>query len=107
MISQTEIEQVIGPIEIGPGPESPGQHPKHLQPPHLLDSGDLPTSGRGAKLGLDKMPNEPKTYAERLYRVLHDLDCEGYDWIWIENAPDSPGWAGIRDRLMRAGSSGV
>ena len=49
------------------------------------------------------MPNEPKAYAESLYRVLHDLDRKGYDWIWIELPPDTPEWAGIRDRLTRAG----
>jgi L-threonylcarbamoyladenylate synthase len=48
------------------------------------------------------MPPEAAAYAERLYRVLHDLDAQGYDWIAIEPPPETPEWAGIRDRLRRA-----
>jgi L-threonylcarbamoyladenylate synthase len=107
MVSQTEIEQVIGPVEIGSGPESPGQHPRHYSPHTPLILGGLPTQGRGAELTLAKMPNEPKDYAERLYRLLHDLDRERYDWIWVELPPDTPEWAGIRDRLLRAASDGI
>jgi L-threonylcarbamoyladenylate synthase len=103
MVSQTEVERVIGPVEIGPGPESPGQHPRHYSPHTPLILGCLPATGRGVKLDRGSMPNEPKAYAERLYGVLHDLDREGYDWIWIELPPDTPEWAGIRDRLTRAG----
>jgi L-threonylcarbamoyladenylate synthase len=44
----------------------------------------------------------PIDAAERLYRVLHDLDQQGYDWIAIELPPDTPEWAGVRDRLIRA-----
>jgi L-threonylcarbamoyladenylate synthase len=48
------------------------------------------------------MPRDPAVYAERLYRLLHDLDHEGHDWISVELPPDTPEWAGIRDRLTRA-----
>jgi L-threonylcarbamoyladenylate synthase len=30
------------------------------------------------------------------------LDSGGYDWISVEMPPDTPEWAGVRDRLMRA-----
>jgi L-threonylcarbamoyladenylate synthase len=50
------------------------------------------------------MPRDPAAYAERLYRVLHDLDRQGYGWIAVEMPPDTPEWAGVRDRLRRAAS---
>lgn len=102
MISQTEIERAIGRVEIGSGGESPGQHPRHYSPRTPIVLGASPGDGRGARLDLQSMPDDPAAYAERLYRVLHDLDREGYDWIAIELPPDTPAWAGIRDRLTRA-----
>jgi len=48
------------------------------------------------------MPSGAAAYAERLYRLLHELDAAGYDWIAVEAVPDGPEWAGIRDRLERA-----
>ncbi len=102
MISQTAIEQCIGPVEVTAGAESPGQHPRHYSPrtPVILD--DTPAEGRGRRLTLSRMPRDAASYAERLYRVLHELDEQGYDWISIELPPDTPEWAGIRDRLIRA-----
>jgi L-threonylcarbamoyladenylate synthase len=102
MITQTEIEQVIGPVEVGGGAESPGQHPRHYSPRTPIILGYPPTEGRGRHLSLAKMPRDASSYAERLYRVLHELDQQGYDWISIELPPDTPAWAGIRDRLTRA-----
>jgi L-threonylcarbamoyladenylate synthase len=105
MITQTEIEQVIGPVEVGGGAESPGQHPRHYSPRTPIILGYPPTEGRGRHLSLAKMPRDASSYAERLYRVLHELDQQGYDWISIELPPDTPAWAGIRDRLTRAAAS--
>ncbi len=102
MISQTEIERAIGPVESGAGAESPGQHPRHYSPRTPIILGAPPAQGRGARLDFSSMPTDPAAYAERLYRVLHDLDREGYDWISIELPPDEPEWAGVRDRLTRA-----
>jgi L-threonylcarbamoyladenylate synthase len=48
------------------------------------------------------MPGEPAPYAEILYQRLHELDTEGCDWIAIELPPDTPEWAGVRDRILRA-----
>jgi L-threonylcarbamoyladenylate synthase len=101
MISQPEIEAVIGPVEAGAGAESPGQHPKHYSPKTRVVR-DMPSSGRGFSLKLADMPADPAAYAEALYRRLHELDTEGYDWIWVEMPPDTPEWAGVRDRLTRA-----
>lgn len=102
MISQTQIEQVIGHVETGAGAESPGQHPRHYSPRTPIILGNTPAEGRGVHLDFRSMPLDPAAYAERLYRLLHDLDREGYDWIAIELPPNAPEWAGVRDRLMRA-----
>ncbi len=49
-----------------------------------------------------RMPDEPEEYARRLYAVLHELDADGCDLILIERVPDTPEWAGVRDRLERS-----
>lgn len=106
MISQTQIEEAIGPVEVGAGAESPGQHPRHYSPRTPIVLGDAPgnltRAGRGIRLDFNLMPRDPAEYAERLYSILHDLDREGYDWIAIEMPPDTREWAGVRDRLTRA-----
>jgi L-threonylcarbamoyladenylate synthase len=102
MITQTEIEHLIGPVEVVAGPESPGQHPRHYSPRTPVILGERPAEGRGARLDCASMPHDPAPYAEQLYRLLHELDQRGYDWISIELPPDTPEWAGIRDRLTRA-----
>jgi L-threonylcarbamoyladenylate synthase len=102
MVTQTQIEAVIGPVEVGGGAESPGQHPKHYSPRTPVIVGESPNQGHGVRLDFDTMPREPNAYAERLYRVLHELDGQGLDWIAVELPPDTPEWAGIRDRLQRA-----
>lgn len=102
MITRTQIEQIIGPVEIGSGPESPGQHPRHYSPHTPIILGNSPCEGRGACIDFTSMPRNATEYAARLYSVLHDLDKRKYDWIAIELPPDTPEWAGIRDRLTRA-----
>jgi L-threonylcarbamoyladenylate synthase len=102
LISQPDIEAVIGPVDSGAGSESPGQHPKHYSPRTKIILREPPPTGRGARLDSTNMPPDPAAYAEQLYRRLHDLDKEHYDWIGIELPPDTPEWAGVRDRLLRA-----
>jgi L-threonylcarbamoyladenylate synthase len=102
MIARTQIEQIIGPVESGAGAESPGQHPRHYSPHTPIVLGDSPAEGRGVRLDFSSMPRDAAMYAEQLYRVLHDLDRQGLDWISIELPPDTAEWAGIRDRLTRA-----
>lgn len=103
MISQTEIEEVIGPVETGAGAESPGQHPKHYSPKTRVIIGERPSTGHGVELSL---PPDPAAAAETLYRRLHELDQQGYDWIAIDLPPDTPEWAGVRDRIIRAAHPG-
>ncbi len=102
MITRAQIEAVIGPVEVGSGAESPGQHPKHYSPRTPVVLGESPLTGRGARLDLAAMPHDPAAYAEALYRTLHELDVKCLDWIAIEPPPDGPEWAGIHDRLHRA-----
>jgi L-threonylcarbamoyladenylate synthase len=102
MISQTQIEEAIGPVEIGGGAESPGQHAKHYSPRTRVVIGDSPSSGRGVRLDFATMPRDAASYGARLYQALHELDRQGYDWIAIELPPEEPEWAGVRDRIMRA-----
>ncbi len=102
LISQTDIEAVIGPVEVGAGAESPGQHPKHYSPRTPVILGAAPETGKGIRLDSTNMPADPAAYAEALYRTLHELDRENLAWIAIEMPPDTPAWAGVRDRLMRA-----
>ena len=123
MITRTEIENCIGPIGVldtvlntvdGAHP-SPGMHEKHYSPQTPLyivrGSEGLPPSGRGVYLFLTvpgvarhsvPMPHEPSDYARVLYDTLHRQDEEGWDWLAVEQAPESAEWAGIVDRLKRA-----
>ena len=105
MVSQTQIAEVIGPVETARGEESPGQHPRHYSPRTRVVTGSSPRAGRGVRLDSANMPRDAATYAEQLYRTLHSLDQQGYDWIAIEMPPDTPEWAGVRDRITRAAHS--
>jgi L-threonylcarbamoyladenylate synthase len=99
MISQTQVEEVIGPVESGAGEESPGQHAKHYSPRTRIVIGESPREGHGVRL---EMPADAAAYAELFYGKLHELDQMTYDWIAIELPPDTPEWAGVRDRITRA-----
>jgi L-threonylcarbamoyladenylate synthase len=93
---------------------APGQHKKHYSPRTrvlLVSDGQLPAEGRGAYLHLQhvtaasfmrKMPERAEDYAAQIYRTLHELDGQGFDWIAVELPPRASEWAAIRDRLTRA-----
>ncbi len=51
---------------------------------------------------LRPMPRDPAEAARELFAVLRDFDAQGVRLIWIEQPPDAPEWAGVRDRLRRA-----
>ena len=79
----------------------------------LVSGGLLPAAGRGAYLCIScpakaarciNMPEEPGAYAAALYRTLHEVDAEQWDWIAVERPPAGPSWEAIRDRLERAAS---
>lgn len=111
IIPLPEIEGLIGPVRLSaPGTEgphaAPGMHPRHYRPRTplvLLNAGDPPPAGRGIWLRRGReMPAEPVPYAALLYAELHRLDTQSLDWIAVETPPDTPEWAGVRDRLKRA-----
>ncbi len=119
MIAKAAIEAVIGPVvesgARGGAHPSPGLHPRHYSPATrlvLVRDGATPSEGRGAYIGhadphggagrVVRMPVTPAEYGARLYAVLHGLDRQSWDWIAVEEPPDDPEWAAIRDRLERA-----
>ncbi len=119
MVTQAEIEEVIGPVHVSgttraAAHPSPGMHHRHYSPKTplvLVDSGRLPSSGRGAYLWIKEtadaarvihMPADPRAYAAMLYETLHQADAQGWDWIAVEKPPKDPDWAAIHDRLERA-----
>ncbi len=112
-----DIEVIAGPVSIvSEAPEgphaSPGMHTRHYRPRTplvLLRPGDPDPPGKGVRLSLMspaahgiRMPYDPLRYAALLYQTLHRLDQEGWEWIAVEEPPDEPAWAGVRDRLRRA-----
>jgi L-threonylcarbamoyladenylate synthase len=113
VIPQPEIEALIGPVRVVTEMEgahaSPGMHERHYRPStplHLLNRTDPLPKGRGAYLRIGvEMPADAREYAAVLYATLHRLDAEAWDWIGLERPPDTPEWAGVRDRLTRASSS--
>lgn len=120
MVSRARIEELIGPVQTlrSSGEEaahpSPGMHARHYSPKTplvLVCGGHLPSNGRGAYLWIEcranaarsiAMPQDAEAYAAALYRILHDLDARGFDWIAVERPPLDAAWDAIRDRLERA-----
>jgi L-threonylcarbamoyladenylate synthase len=49
-----------------------------------------------------RMPDDAAETARQLFAVLRDFDAQGVRLIWVEAPPDTPEWAGVRDRLQRA-----
>lgn len=49
-----------------------------------------------------RMPDDAAAAARELFAALRDFDAAGVQLIWVETPPDTPEWAGVRDRLRRA-----
>jgi L-threonylcarbamoyladenylate synthase len=109
MISLSKLEEASGVKWLtrsgeANSSESPGLHPRHYAPQtpfFVLEPGQTQPIGSGRVL---TMPADPNAYARVLYAEMHAADGQGWDWIAVEAPPDSPEWAGIRDRLARASS---
>lgn len=55
-----------------------------------------------SRLRHHRMPDDPVAAAHELFSVLHELDDEGVQLIWVEEPPADAAWEGVRDRLQRA-----
>ncbi len=106
VIPLPEIEALIGPVRVVESMvgahASPGMHERHYRPStplYVLGPEEAPPAGRGTML---RMPSNPLEYAAVLYAELHRADRQGWEWIAVERPPDTPEWAGVRDRLKRA-----
>jgi L-threonylcarbamoyladenylate synthase len=107
IIPLPELEALIGPLRVAGAPAegahaSPGMHERHYRPRTplvLLRRGEALPAGHGVK---PEMPPDPREYAAVLYRTLHQLDAEGWEWIALEEPPETAAWAGVLDRLRRA-----
>jgi L-threonylcarbamoyladenylate synthase len=110
MITTEELEEATGVSWIvrksnEASSESPGLHPRHYAPRtpfHVLEQGQVLPLGTGRIL---ELPDDPAEFAEALYAEMHAADEGGWDWLAIAQPPDTPEWAGIRDRLRRASNS--
>jgi L-threonylcarbamoyladenylate synthase len=107
MISQTDLETATGirwerQADLPKIMESPGMHARHYAPStpfYVLEPGAAKPSGRGRVI---EMPSDPQAFAAQLYSELHRADKEGWEWIAVQEPPETPEWEGIRDRLKRA-----
>ncbi|HEX7250032.1 MAG TPA: L-threonylcarbamoyladenylate synthase [Burkholderiales bacterium] len=86
--------------------------PAKLVPTHELDQQIARLKEKVAVLAFSRpdervdfwlrMPREPAAYAQKLYAALRELDTARCEMILIEAPPETPEWAGVRDRLVRA-----
>lgn len=86
--------------------------PTRLVAAHALDQEIGACAGRLGVLAFSRpdlrvhswrrMPRDPRTYAQKLYAMLRDLDECGCDAILVERPPQTPAWAAVNDRLQRA-----
>jgi len=132
VVTATEIAAVLGvPVGVATGAvaddaarASPGMMALHYAPRArvvLAAGGEVPGAvarlrAAGHRVGAlvhradpgeaalaRRLPADPAGYARALYAALHDLDA-ACDAIVVEEVPDGEAWAGVRDRLARAGS---
>jgi L-threonylcarbamoyladenylate synthase len=118
LISEPLVEAMVGPLMVAGGTlghvaRAPGQLAKHYSPRTpvtLIRPGPPQRQWYDEKVvvvqpGGPHLPADPEGYAAGLYATLHELDRQGYDRIVIELPPDTPEWAGVCDRLIRAEGS--
>ncbi len=125
-VSRSQLEEVIGPVGLvtqtpADAHPAPGMHQRHYSPRtklFLVRDGNVPREGMGAYLQLRtpptgdvreivRMPDDAAGYAYDMYRVLHNLDAKGYDWIAVEAPPISPEWGAVWNRLSRAAAQPI
>lgn len=125
MISQDDIEAVIGPIGSNADRQSPrvsgslAAHYAPRTPMQMLPRDQLILEyRRNQKLGmrcevlcLDELPdglnglnlsNDHHAYAHGLYAAMRELDARHADLLLIEQIPQTSAWLAVNDRLGRA-----
>jgi L-threonylcarbamoyladenylate synthase len=125
MISQDEIEAVIGPIASNANRESPRvsgslaahyapRTPMQMLPRNELISQYLRKTQEGLHceiLCLDSLPegikglsldNDYHAFAHGLYAAMRELDNRHADFLLIEQTPQTSEWLAVNDRLNRA-----
>ena len=120
-ITRAMLERTLrGPVAAGAADAAPrvsGSLPAHYAPRTPLAVLDAPALRRrrgedGAlllthSLAVDatrglRLPGDAAGYARALYAALRELDARGARAILAERVPNTPAWAGVRDRLTRA-----
>ncbi|MFD0667863.1 L-threonylcarbamoyladenylate synthase [Ramlibacter sp. MAHUQ-53] len=69
---------------------------------HLAIWSRTPLAAASRGVTLRRMPDDAARAARELFAVLREFDAQGARLIWIEQPPEAPEWAGVRDRLRRA-----
>jgi L-threonylcarbamoyladenylate synthase len=116
MVTASQLEPYLGPLGAVTSAEgahpAPGLHAKHYSPSTALYVTHQLPPGRGAWVWWNRdqaaarsvrLSSDAGGYARQLYATLHELDTQELDFIAVEPVPDGPEWAGVRDRLRRAG----
>jgi L-threonylcarbamoyladenylate synthase len=126
-IPRADLEDLLGPVEIGPSEHSvapsPGLQKRHYAPAARVRIAAAPaleavvrelgSTGPVGVLALSavevpgasavhRLSSDAKGYARDLYAALRDLEDRGCSAIAVEAVPDDPAWDAIRDRLARA-----
>lgn len=127
-VSLAQLIEVVGPVEVGAAaasPRVPGSALRHYAPqtplarvpPAALEAridDQLRAGSRVAVLALRparraqqgvtwiNAGNRVDAYAHDLYANLRSLDKAGAAAILVEDVPDRPEWAAVRDRLARS-----
>ncbi|MFT3787106.1 MAG: L-threonylcarbamoyladenylate synthase [Tepidisphaeraceae bacterium] len=132
-VTLAQIESVIGPVDVFTGhvdlsrdaASSPGQSSKHYAPRAQavrFNAGDDATlrclirTGRCAAVLLRSrrldlvatqvLGDDPSLAAARFYAALRAVDSILPDLIAVELPPDEPAWLALRDRILRATTTG-
>lgn len=130
VVGRVEVGAAAGSVARSPGLMAKHYSPRtpvrlletHVQPEALLREdddanrligwllleyvGDEPGTQRTGRITGVRMPRDPVAYAARLYDALHELDRSHLDVIYADLPPDTPEWAAVRDRLLRAAGRG-
>jgi L-threonylcarbamoyladenylate synthase len=119
VIGRAEIEAVLGApvagVAAASAPRVPGstaQHyaprtPLELVPAGCLAAADARAMAEGLRVATLGCPAgcDAATYGRALYADLRRLDARGVDRLLVEEAPATPEWEAVRDRLARAAAT--